>query len=271
MRKMRWVLAMMMTMWPLAACARTVIQGTPVPATLQKPPSAAPSDRPSQQPAWPKEAIQILEPGPGSRLTSPLTVAGMADATFEQTLIVRLVLDDGSLLVAQPITIASDAGQRGPFEERLPFNLSGERSALLQVLESSARDGSIIHLASVGVTLAADGEAQIQPAPPQSEQLVILSPEPNARVCGADVRVEGFGSASFEGTLVVEILDAEGQAVSMQPLIVQAHEMGSPGPFSIDLPCAVDHEQLGRIVVRDPLPAFDGLGHLNSIPVMLLP
>ena len=46
------------------------------------------------------EAIVILEPGPGSRLRSPLRVAGVADPTHEQTLVLRGLRPDGSELIA---------------------------------------------------------------------------------------------------------------------------------------------------------------------------
>ena len=93
----------------------------------------------------PEEAILILEPGPGSRLTSPVHVAGIADPTFEQTLIVRIVLDDGSELTIHPLTIAADIGQRGPFVVDVQFAVSGERNALIQIYDQSARDGGIVH------------------------------------------------------------------------------------------------------------------------------
>jgi hypothetical protein len=56
----------------------------------------------------------ILEPGPGSRLVSPLHVAGAADPTFEQTLGIQVVLDDGQPLAIGPVYIEAEAGQR-PF------------------------------------------------------------------------------------------------------------------------------------------------------------
>ena len=54
-------------------------------------------------------------------------------------------------------------GTRGPFEVDVPFDLAGERSALLQVYSASARDGGLTHLSSVGVLLAIGGPADIRP------------------------------------------------------------------------------------------------------------
>ena len=215
------------------------------------------------------EAIAILKPGPGSRLTSPVRVAGMADPTFEQTLAVRLVLDDGTVLNVVSTTIHADLGERGPYEVEVPFEIQGERNALIQVFDVSARDGGIIHLNSVGVTLLESGQPEIREVEPKPEAIIIHQPAMGDRIRGGVVHVEGTGIASFEGTLVVEVYDAEGNRVGMQPLIVSAPEMGQPGPFSVDVSYEVQEEGPGRIVVVDPLPAFNGIGHISSVEVIL--
>src|SRR3990172_2392253 len=191
----------------------------PTAAGPTSPPSAsATPDAPIPSPGAPagEEAILILEPGPGSRVTSPLHVAGIADTTFEQALVVRLVLDDGTLLALEPTTIQTPMGTRRPPPGDGPFDLAGERSALLQVYSASARDGGLTHLSSVGVLLALGGPAGIRPARAGPEQLQILQPRPVDRISGGVAHVEGFGLASFEGTLLVQIYDVDGNQVGSQ-------------------------------------------------------
>jgi len=245
---------------------------SPVPAATAAEPVAPTSTTAAQYPgAAPEEAILILQPGPGSRVTSPLRVAVIADTTFEQALVVRLVLDDGSLLALEPTTIHTPMGTRGPFEVEVPFSLSGERNALLQVYSSSPRDGGITHLSSVGLLLAMGGPADIRPALRGPEHLQILQPALIQRVSGGVAHVEGFGLASFEGTLLVQVYDVGGNQVGSQPITVQAPDMGIPGPFVVDVPYTVSAEGPGRIVVVDPLPAFNGVGHIASVEVTLAP
>ena len=219
----------------------------------------------------PPEAILILEPGPGSRLTSPLRVAGVADSTFEQHLLLRLVLDDGTEIASGPVIIQTELGTRGPFEGELAFSVAEERNALLQVSSQSARDGGITHLASVGVTLAPTGPVQVLPAPPHFESIQITAPEPGDTANGGIVHVEGIGRASFEGTLVIEVYDEQGNLIGSMPVLVDAPDMGLAGPFSADVPYSLAVAGFGRITVVDPLPAFDGLGHIASVEVRLLP
>ncbi len=219
----------------------------------------------------PEEAILILEPGPGSRVTRPIRVAGIADPTFEQTLVIRVVLDDGTALSLGPTTIQADLGQRGPFEQEVSFSLSEERNALIQVYHQSARDGGIVHLASVGVTLVPVGPASIEPGDTHPESIQIQQPTVGELILGGVAHVEGIGLASFEGTLVIQIYDVEGNLVGSEPVIVDAPDMGTPGAFAADVGYAVAGEGPGRVAVLDPLPAFDGLGHIASVEVTLAP
>lgn len=246
---------------------------TAPPALPTEPPATpgALAPLPTVTPAGSEEAIQILEPGPGSRLTSPLHVAGLADPTFEQTLGVRLVLDDGTELAAGPAMIQAEIGTRGPFEGELAFSVTAERNASLQVFDASARDGGITHLASVGVTLAPSGAPEVLPAESRPEAIVITQPERGATISGGSVLVEGWGLASFEGTLVVEVYDADGLLVGSEPLIVEAPDIGLRGSFSITVTYAVGSAGPGRVRVVDPLPVFNGLGHIASIEVTLAP
>lgn len=237
------------------------------PPTLQ-PPTAAPA---TPLPTAPEEAILILQPGAGSRLLSPLHVAGIADPTFESHLSVRILSMDGTAVASQTATIQADVGQRGPFSVDVPFSVSGEQPALIQVYATSPRDGALTHLSSVSVTLAAGGPTEVAAGEPHPERIAVRQPAPNATVSGGIAHVAGFGLASFEGTLVIEIYDAEGMRVGSQPVIVDAPEMGQPGTFSADVAYTLSASGPGRIVVRDLSPAFGGDVHLSSVEITLGP
>ncbi len=237
---------------------------SPIPAPSETSPSASP-------PALPEEAILILEPGPGSRLVGSLHIAGLADTTFEQNLGVRIVLDDGTLLTQTSTIIGSEMGTRGPFTADVPFTISGERNAFIQVFSASPRDGGITHLNSVGVTLAEAGPMNVVPAAPHPEDINIHLPARGAMISGGVVHVEGIGLASFEQTLVVTVYNADGTSIASLPLIVNAPDLGFPGTFSIDVPYLVASEQPGRITVSDPSVVFNGDNHLASVEVTLAP
>lgn len=259
--------------WALlaAGCSPPRPAPTDAPPAPGTPPAASPAPA-TPDPTQVEEAILILEPAPGSRRVGTLRVAGLADPTFEQNLVVRVLLDDGSLLLETYATIAAEAGMRGPFEVEIPFEVGGEVQAFIQVFSVSPRDGAIEHLNAVGVILADAGEPVDRAlAAPHQEQLVILAPAPGARLSGGLARIEGFGLASFEQTLVVSILDQDGAELASAPVMVAAPDLGYPGPFAIDLPFSVGFEQPGRVVVADLSPAFGGPVHVASVHVTLAP
>ena len=217
------------------------------------------------------EAILILEPGPGSRLTSPVHITGEADSVFEQTLGVRIIQDDGTILAVGPVFIEAELGQRGTFSVDVPIEIGEESQAVVQVFEASPRDGDITHLASVGVILADSGPEQISLNEPHGEQIRIDLPEIGSKVRGGMVHVEGYAVASFEQHLLVEVLDMDGNVLGSLPATVQSQEMGVPGTFSVDVPYQISSAGPGRIVVRDPSPAFEVDLHVASVEVNLEP
>ncbi|MBN2554876.1 MAG: hypothetical protein JXA97_02965 [Anaerolineales bacterium] len=217
------------------------------------------------------EAIWIMQPASGSRVTAPLVLRGEASPTFEQTLIARLVNVEGAVILQQPVQIAAPLGERGIFEAAIPFAVEGIENALLQVYSISARDGGILHLASAGLMLQAEGPAEIRVSEEMDERLVIASPAAGSDLLSGSFTISGYGTSSFEGTLVLSLLDAEGNILAEEILIAASEEMGQAGPFQVEMTFSVTERQPGRLVITDPLPVFNGIGHVASIPVMLLP
>lgn len=270
-------------LWLLAGCGLPATERQPdasaPPATVAEPTATTATTEPTEaaseaaatnQPSQP-EAIAIGRPGSGSTVSSPLSVRGVADPAFEQNLGLRLYRMTGELLAEGSATIEAPIGQRGPFSGELSFEVEEGGPAVLQVFNSSARDGGLTHLSSVSLRLSPQGQAQIEEAPVGPESINIHEPQAGAALSGGVVQVSGVGRASFEGTLVVEIVNADGETVGQQPLIVEAPAMGEPGPFSAEVSYQVESAQPGRVLVYDPSPAFGGMVHLSSVEVQLQP
>jgi hypothetical protein len=242
---------------------------TPVPET---PPAATSTAEPILTPRAPaEEAIMILQPASGSRVVSPVLLEGISDPAFEGSLGVVVLNADGGMVYQTSTQIQADTGRRGPFSVELPLHTTTDLNIFIQVYMVSPRDGGITHLSSVGVILAPDGPASIRTAEPYQERITILEPAPNANLSGGFVPVVGFGWASFEQTLVIEVLDEDGLVLGSTPVLVQAPDLGMPGFFNARIPYTISRSMPGRIVVRDISPAFGGDTHRSSIEVTLNP
>lgn len=144
-----------------SSLATPVELGTPTIVIIAPEETEAPAtETPTPLPPTPEpveitidEAIDITTPFAGASVTSPLTIIGTSDATFEQNLVIRMVGLDNVELGQTTATIQAEAGQRGAFNATIDFTTGDNQNALLQVFSTSARDGSLVHLNSVMVKL----------------------------------------------------------------------------------------------------------------------
>jgi hypothetical protein len=192
---------------------------------------------------------------------------------FENTLTLRVLLDDGTDLVAPQAVIGTVIeGDALAFDASLTFSVAEERAAFLQAYLASPRDGGVTHLASVVVTVMPEGAEDVRPpAGEQEERLQISTPAAGDSIQGGVVHVEGIGVASFEQTLLIEVVDAYGAVIGLQPVLVQAPDFGLPGPFAADVAFTLTAAGPGRVVVRDISPAHGGDIHRSSVEVELAP
>lgn len=140
----------------VAACGSRVEDVTDVLS-----PSASPTPTPTPQPtAEPttgaKPAIVVRTPQPRDELLSPVTIAGTADV-FEATVSIRILDANGGELAATFTTATCGSGCRGTFSEEVFFFTEDRQEGTIEVFESSAEDGSPLHLVSVPVVLVPGG------------------------------------------------------------------------------------------------------------------
>ncbi|HUS69997.1 MAG TPA: Gmad2 immunoglobulin-like domain-containing protein [Anaerolineae bacterium] len=120
---------------------------TPVPPA----PTCAP---PAPCPTCLEEALVITSPGSGDTVSSPVLVAGISNPTFEQSLAIQVIGADGTVIGEGAATISADWGRRGNFEAQVVFDPPpSDQSGRIIVLDASPRDGGLLHLSSVEVTL----------------------------------------------------------------------------------------------------------------------
>jgi len=88
-------------------------------------------------------------------VSSPVLVTGISNPTFEQHLGIQVLGEDGTVIGQGAATITADWGQRGNFEAEVAFESpTGDQPGRIIVFDTSARDGGLLHLSSVEVTLA---------------------------------------------------------------------------------------------------------------------
>jgi Immunoglobulin-like domain of bacterial spore germination len=228
------------------------------------------------------EAILILTPGGNSTVSSPVRVSGEADPTFEQNLVVQIADLDGAILATQSTTIQGGS-TRGPFDIQVPFTILQAGPGRISVFSTSARDSGLIHLASVDVMLKPGGSVEPVAGQPHDETLVILEPAPLATISGSSLHVSGFSDYVFEGQLALALCREGGSGapnnicgttdnlLATGSALINAPDVGQPGPFAGDLPYTVTTTLSARLVVYSRSARDGGIVHLSTVPVQLAP
>ena len=264
------------------ACNVGAVLSPGTPTSL--PPTAIPLLPTATIPPDPKlESIFISQPGSNSSITSPVTVSGEADSTFEQNLVVMVTGEDGAQLALAPTTIQAPLGQRGAFSLELAFAVAAEQPGRVSVFSTNAMTGGIDHLASVEVTLLPSGSASPSSNPPAPESIAISSPLHSAVVSGGSIAVSGFSDYYFESSLGLALCgggasgDADdlcgttGNVLATGTATINAPDIGQPGPFSGSLSYSISAPTSGRLVVYATSPRDGGILHLSSVPLQLQP
>ena len=265
------------------ATATTAPTDTAVPAATDTA-VPAPTDASATATTAPaQEAILILAPGLSSAVTSPVSVSGQADPTFEQNLVIQVSDENGAVLSTTPTTIQTEAGTRGPYSVDVAFSVAADQPGRISVFSASARDGGLVHLASVEVTLLAGGTAAINPAAPHDEVHQIFQPNLLETATGGHVHLEGFSEYVFESTLNLALC-GEGGSGAPDPLcgatdnvlatgiaMLQAPDVGQPGPFATDLLYSVTGPVRARLVVYSLSARDGGILHLASREITVAP
>jgi hypothetical protein len=245
--------------------------------------AAQPDQTATTEPENAPPAILIQSPGSSSLITSPVTISGEANPTFEQNLAVVLSAMDGQILAEQPVIIQTEAGQRGPFSIDLTFTVDSEQDGRITIKDYSPMDGGLISVSSVEVTLLPAGTARIEPGTENEAPIHITVPKPLESFSGGMLHLEGISVPVFENTLAVficgegaegapnEYCGTDANVVGFGNAIIYSPNFDKPGPFNADIPYAVSGTMRGRVVVLFTSMRDGGIMFLTSRAVELNP
>jgi len=235
----------------------------------------------------PVEGIFISQPGPNSRISSPVSVVGEADPSFEQNLIVRLTGEEGVTIAISPTTIQAPLGSRGEFLLMQDFTITKTQPGRISVYSTDAMTGAIEHLSSVEVQWLAGGSSQLASAVSEGESIDIEQPAIGAQISGGNLQVSGYSDYFFESSLGIvlcgvgagaagadvtaELCGGENNVLSTGTAMIHSEDVGLPGPFSGQLSYSVSTPTDARLIVYATSARDGGLLHVNSVAIQLLP
>lgn len=236
----------------LSVTSRPTASLTPEPSATGKPTQTArPTRTPTITPTAyaPNAAIAILQPGPQSRIMSPLRVQAYVRPGSDRRVRIELFGEDGRLLVRKLLTTGEEA-ETIYVDEQLDFEIPGvAESARLQI---STYDlyGRMTSMATQDMVLLTIGEPDITLPGLLDEAILVRQPRTNQFIQGGTLLVSGLIAPFNDQPLLIELIDRQGKVVGYRQAIVTIDPAGGYTPFSVEIPYQVSRATYALVTVK---------------------
>lgn len=219
----------------------------------------------------PEADIQIRQPGPLSKVTSPFNVSGSLKPGSEGQVRLELLGEDGRLLMRKLINYRTDVGRIG-LSETVDFEISAVAETGRLQISTYDRFGRIEALTSVDLILLSIGEADLNPPAPLTKPIIIQEPLPNKLIQGGQVFVSGLARLSSDQPLLVELIAANGSVPGYRQAGVTVDPQGGYTPFMVEVPYQVSEPTWVRLTVKEMSSnRIQGAIQVTSLEVLLSP
>jgi hypothetical protein len=218
---------------------------------------------PSHRPA----AIQIVAPGPMSRVTSPITLRMNIVSGESEKVQIDLYGEDGRLLTRNVKQVPT-SGRGVPQQIRIPFEIRAAAEVGRVTVSTTDKAGRIQYLNSVRVLLLSSGSNEINPAGNPSEPVGVFSPLPDEPVSGGVLSLRGDVWPFNLNPVIFELLGPEGRSMGLRILSVDHLD---PQLFETTIPYEVSEPTLARLTIRQDDDRIEGLFYVYSQEVLVNP
>jgi hypothetical protein len=227
-------------------------------------------------PPIPNAGVQISEPGPMSRVTSPLkleaNLRSISLGSYHVEIWIEPLQPGGEprLLYREVKKLVSNPIDWIYLDPKIEFELS--RVSEFGQLRISVFDqyGRPVSINSIDLILLSMGESDITITGDLSEPIVIREPTPNKLIQGGTVIVSGLAKPSEE-FMLVELVDHDGAVVGYRQVFVTPAPDGSYVPYTVEVPYTVTSGTWVRLRISESGVRISGFEHLSSVEVYLTP
>lgn len=254
---------------PTEAVPTSSTTPTTIPSQTHTPlPAPTATHTPTPGPVAPSPAIQILSPGPMSKVISPIILKGYIRPGAKGFIQVDLLGEDGRLLTRVPIYRESILVEGAYVRLEIPF----ETRAAAEVgrLQISTKDefGRPLETKSVHLLLLSLGENDINLGDSPYARSSIFYPSKKDIILGGTLPIIGEIQAFNDLPVILELLDEEGKTIGLRTLSLPE---GSREIFETTITYKVKEQTSARLIIRQADKRFEGNVYLHSQEVNLNP
>ena len=245
------------------------ITPTTIPSpTLTPMPAPTITHTPTPGPIAPSPEIQILAPGPMSKVVSPIILKSYIRPGAHGKILVELLGEDGRLLARDLIVRESILVEGAYVRLEIPFETHA--AAELGRLQISTKDefGRPLETKSVHLLLLSIGENDINPGDSPYARSVIFYPRKKDIIIGGTMPLIGEIQAFNDLSVIMELLDEEGKTLGLRNLSTTP---GNREIFETTITYKVNEQTPARLIIRQADKRFEGNVYLHSQEVLLNP
>jgi hypothetical protein len=230
-------------------------------------PTPLPTYTPTAIPEHRRAAIQILAPGPMSRIISPLQLKMDVIAGDSSLVKIDLFGEDGRLIAQELRRVLPN--QSGTFEFiKVPFEIPGVGELGRVTVSTTDKAGRIVAMNSVHVLMISSGGNEVYPAGNLGAAVGVFSPRLSEPASGGVLTVRGDVWPFNRQPFILELLDAQGRSLGLQIITVEGL---NPQLFETTIVYQVSEPTPAILSIRQEDDRIPGPFYVYSQEVLLNP
>ena len=239
---------------------------TPNPAVR---PSRTPKPTPTPKPL--RAAIEILYPGPDSKVVSEVELRANVRPGKDGRIHTELIGEDGRIIFEQAPRYEIGSNVWGYIVVRIPFTspFAGELCRLQVVTRDEY--GRTLAVNAVHLLILTGGYPEINPPDRADGRIQVTRPKGADEIVGNLMIVEGRIRPVNDQPLIIELMDETGNILASRKLPIPASQTGDYIPFAVDLSYTITKFVKARLTLYQEDNRIPGIMYLYSQEVFLKP
>jgi len=218
----------------------------------------------------PPAQIAIFNPGPLSKVVSPISLVAYVVPGADERARVELWGEDGRLMYRKIFNFTTSAPQ-GRIVTEFGFEIPGVAETGHLSIQTQDEYGRILALASIDLILLASGDADISLASDTLSPIVIQNPIEKELIFGDKMLIVGLVRTASDQPLLVEIVAADGRILGSRLAGVIPTEKGEHTPFATEISYQINAPTWVRVIVSERGGRLPGAVNVSTVEVLLSP
>lgn len=216
--------------------------------------------------------IQILNPGPLSRVVSPIKLHAYLHPGDDDRVRIALYGEDGRLLVRHVLRYSAPPTYKVHLKQDLEFEIPGVAEEGRIEITTQDEFGRVKALTSADVILLSEGAKDINPPADLYEQIILQQPVASTLIQDGVIIVQGFTRQAPQGQLYVELVNFRGGVVGSKIIGVADRELERGYRFFVgEIPYQVGTPSWIRVQVMARDNTMSEVKHLSSVRILVSP